>query len=70
MRVGCINVNGMTEEGKRRELVECFKRGRLDVLGVGETHMKGNGTTDCGMESECKTWEGMEEGGGSVGRYR
>ncbi|MCP5003018.1 MAG: hypothetical protein GY941_03575 [Planctomycetes bacterium] len=62
MRVGCVNVNGMTDACKRREVVECFKSGSLDVLGVGETHMKGKGMFECGSECENMTWEGMKGG--------
>ncbi len=27
MRVECVNVNGMTDACKRREVVECFRNG-------------------------------------------
>ncbi len=62
MRVGYINVNGMTDEYQRKDVVESFKRERLDILGVGETYMKGKGMMDCGSKNESKTLEGIEGG--------
>ena len=56
MRVAAFNTNGMQDQNKRRELVESFKKGRIDVLGVGETHMHGQ----YGRGNECKIWEGMD----------
>ena len=32
LRLACMNVNRMVEDVKRREVVETFKRERLDVL--------------------------------------
>ena len=62
MRVAAFNTNGMQDQNKRRELVESFKKGRIDVLGVGETHMRGQGSGEYGRGNECKIWEGMDGG--------
>ena len=62
MRVAAVNINGMQDQNKRRELVESFKKGRIDVLGVGETHMRGQGSGEYGRGNECKIWEGMDGG--------
>jgi len=62
MRMAAFNVNGMQGEIKRRELVESFKKGKIDVLGVGETHMRGQGIGVYGSGNECKIWDGMEGG--------
>ncbi|KAK3895739.1 hypothetical protein Pcinc_000662 [Petrolisthes cinctipes] len=47
MRVVAVNVNGMVEKTKRREIVECFKNGGVDVMGVTKTHLKGWGVEEC-----------------------
>ncbi len=38
-----------------------FKK-EMDVLGVQETHMKGNGILGCKAGGKCGIWEGMEGG--------
>ncbi len=58
MKVVSLNVNGMNDRGKRREIVEMFERGRIDVLGVSETHLKG-----CGMRDGREEDEGGAMGG-------
>ncbi len=45
------NANGLNAR-KRREMVEMFKKKGMDVLGVQETHMKGNGMLECKMGSD------------------
>ena len=54
MRVAAFNVNGMQDQIKRRALVESFKKGRIDVLGVGRRHMHGQGSGENGRGNECK----------------
>lgn len=41
LRVVSVNGNAITEMTKRRAVIEYFKNGRVDVLGVTGTHMKG-----------------------------
>ena len=41
LRVGSVIVNGLNALGRRRELVENFRRVRLDVMRIQETHTKG-----------------------------
>lgn len=41
MWLGAFNVSGMKIEGKRGRLLKGFKDRRLDVPGVGETHLLG-----------------------------
>ncbi|KAK3881606.1 hypothetical protein Pcinc_013952 [Petrolisthes cinctipes] len=57
-----VNVNGMVEKTKRREIVECFKNGGVDVMGVTKTHLKGWGVEECEAGGESVMWEGMEGG--------
>ncbi len=42
--------------------MEGVKKGRLDVIGLQETHMKGCGVVECLGGNECLIWEGMEGG--------
>ena len=62
LRVASYNVNGMSVECKRKEVLADMRKGKLDVLGVQETHMKGCGVMDCMEGSECELWEGMKGG--------
>ena len=62
MRMVAINVNGMQDERKRREIVEIFKEKKLDVLAVGETHMKGNGWWMSESGESSRLWQGLEGG--------
>jgi len=39
--VAVWNVRGICDEGKRMEVVDVFKRGKFDVLGLCETNLKG-----------------------------
>jgi len=58
MRLVSFNANGISDEGKRQVLIENFVNGRVDVLGVSETHVRGRGMSDGagGM------WEGVPGG--------
>ena len=38
VRVVCFNVNGLKDERKRKMVVASCMKGRVDVLGVSETH--------------------------------
>ena len=62
MRIVAMNVNGMQDERKRREIVEKFKERTIDVLAVGETHMKGNGFWVSESGEPSGLWEGLEGG--------
>ena len=53
-----MNVNGIGDEEKRRGMIENFVNGRVDVLGVSETHIRGTGMSD-GKEG---MWEGVPGG--------
>ena len=39
-----------------------FEVGKLEIMGVQETRIKGCEVVDCMMGSESEVWEGMEEG--------
>lgn len=79
LRVIVLNVNGMTGESKRRELVEKLKSYNLDTLEIGETHTLGhdvcceNGNDECGlcegMEGEV-AWTEMNENYQKIGKER
>ncbi len=62
LTVVSLNVNGMNDRGKRKEVVDIFERGRTDVLGVIETHLKGCGVKGGRDEDEEGLWEGLEGG--------
>ena len=55
LKIGTFNANGMNERQKRRMVIEDFNESELDVLGIQETHMIGEGTD--GREDE---WEGLK----------
>ena len=58
LKVVFLNVNGLRCESKRKEVLEMVRKGRMDVVGLQETHMKG-----CGVGgNDCELWEGMEGG--------
>ena len=57
-----MNVNGMQDERKRREIVEKFKERKIDVLAVGETHMRGSGFWMSENEEMNGLWKGLEGG--------
>ena len=59
IRAVCFNANGLKDEQKRRMVVESCMKGRVDVLGLSETHLSGVGAGECGVGSECGRWEGM-----------
>lgn len=58
LRLMALNVDGMTSESKRRELVEKFKSYSLDVPETGETHILRQGVW-IENQNECKSWEGL-----------
>ena len=62
MRVAAININGCQDEIKRKELVNEFDKAELDVLGVSETHIKGQGVwgSDSGEDNEM--WRNLKGG--------
>ncbi len=35
-------------------MIEMFKKKRMDVLGVQETHMRGSGMLECKVGGECR----------------
>lgn len=43
-----------------RRVVGNFRRGRLGVMEIRKTHIKGFGMSDCMMGNGCEVWEGME----------
>ena len=47
LRIGLISLNGLNILEKRRKLVESFEKGRVDVMGVQETHIKDYGVMEC-----------------------
>ncbi len=47
------NANGLQNVRKRREMTEVFKKKRMNVLGVQETHMRGSGMFECKTGGEC-----------------
>ena len=59
IRAVCFNANGLKDEQKRRMVVESCMKGRVDVLGLSETHLSGVGVGECGVGSECGRWEGI-----------
>ncbi len=52
LRVVNVNVNGMNDRGKRKEVVDMVEKGRIDALGVSEIHLKGCGMKDGRDEDE------------------
>ena len=54
LKIGSLNVNGINNEQKRKEVVVQFSESDLDVLGLQETHLVGEGT-----EEGNKLWEGL-----------
>ncbi len=47
-----MNVNGMNDRRKQKEVVDMVEKGRIDVLGVSETHLRGCGMKDGRDEDE------------------
>ena len=60
LRVASFNSDGITNAGKRRELVRAIKKAKVDVTGIQETHVKGCGVYGQGDVNEF--WEGVEGG--------
>ena len=72
IRIGTYNVNGVNDVCKRRELIEWFNESGMEVLGVQETHLVGEGVDGRNSEWEglngWACWSGRNEGEG--GRKR
>merc|ERR1711915_910071 len=62
LRVAAINVNGCQEENKRREIVDEFSKSGIDVLGVSETHLRGQGVWNSGSGNGSELWSGLKGG--------
>ena len=62
IRAVCFNANGLNDESKRRSVVESCVKGRVDILGLSETHLKGQGKCACKKGDVGSLWEGMEGG--------
>ena len=62
VRIASINVNGINDWCKRREVIESAKEGCIDVLGIGETHLRGCGEWVGGRDGRTSIWEGVEGG--------
>lgn len=62
MRVACVNVKGMNKVFKRREVCEMITNGKLDVLSLSKSHLKGCGVWGCGSKIEKMLQDGLEEG--------
>lgn len=45
---------------KGTEVLKTFRRGRLDILGIQETHIKGYRMSVCMSWNEFEVWEGMD----------
>ena len=55
-------MNGINAREKRKEVIDMWEKGKIDVLGMSETHLKGCGVVDGGDEDEGGLWEGPEGG--------
>ena len=62
VRVAAININGCQDEVKRNEMINEFAKGKLDVLGVSETHIRGQGSWYSEKEEECELWRNLTGG--------
>ena len=58
----CFNTNGINDANKRRLIIESSVKGRVDVLGLSETHLKGQGTCACKVGDVGSLWDGMNGG--------
>lgn len=54
LRVASCNAYGLGEGGKRTEVVESLRRGKLDMLGVQDIHWQGCGVSECMRSNECE----------------
>lgn len=45
---------------KERAVAVNFRNGRLDIMGLQETCIKGSGKAKCMTGNECEMWEGLE----------
>ena len=62
IRAVCFNANGLSNERKRKMLVEGCIKGRVDILGLSETHMIGEGVAGCRVGEDDGPWEGLVGG--------
>ncbi len=62
IRVETLNVSGINAQENRKEVVDMFKRGKINILGMSETHLEECGVTDGRDEDERELWEGLEGG--------
>ncbi len=62
VRIVSLKVNGMNAHEKRKEVIDMCGRGKIDVLGLSETHLRGSGMLDGRDEDEGGLWEGLEGG--------
>lgn len=61
-RVVYFNASDLGEGEKRIQVVGSFRRGKLDVLGVQESYLRGCRLTECMRGNECDVWEGINRG--------
>lgn len=45
-------VNEKNEDCKSREMKESFRQGKVDILGISDTHLKGSGVLGCRSADE------------------
>lgn len=62
LRAAYVNMNGVNEECKRKEVHEILIRGNVDVFGAGEMHLKGCGIWDSWIKDGKELWDCMEGG--------
>ena len=62
VRIVCFNSNGVMDDNKRKMSVDSSMEGRVDVLGLSETHLFGQGVVRSESGSGCGMWEGMKGG--------
>ncbi len=53
---------GIDAREKRKEVIGMCRKGKIDELGISETHLKGCGVVDGRDEDEGGLWEGLEGG--------
>jgi len=62
VRIVCFNPNGLMDANKRKMIVDSSMKGRVDVLGLSEMHLFGQGVVGSESGSGCGMWEGMKGG--------
>ena len=68
LRIGCLNVRGYNEVEKRALIGSMFEEYKLDILGLSETKLRGEGALSFGGVRGFKSGAGRRrkcEGGGS-----